>query len=101
MAKTKKFYRYYGPGSDFTAELRQSLPPTIPRHRISEVLGGIYSSSYMTNLDSQGLGPPKYRIGNKVFYLREDLIDWLRAHLAEEKEAKESERGEEKEKGYA
>ena len=57
--------------------LKQSLPPLIARHNIDKYLGGIVSRGYLQNLDSSGKGPKKTKIGKKVGYLREDLVDWL------------------------
>ena len=70
-------------------ELRKSLPPLIPRSKVAELLGGLYSAKYLANLNSMGEGPPFIKIGRKVVYRRDDLVDWL------EEKAK---RGEEHEK---
>lgn len=60
--------------------LEAQLPPLIPRHRIGQFLGGLYSPGYLANLDSKGLGPKdRVLIGKKCCYTRESLIDWLRA----------------------
>jgi hypothetical protein len=49
----------------------------VARTRIEEITGGAISQGYMKNLDSLGLGPAKFRLGNKVCYKTADLIDWL------------------------
>jgi len=59
--------------------LEAQLPPLIPRHRIGQFLGGLYSPGYMANLDSKGHGPKdRVVIGKKCCYTRESLIEWLR-----------------------
>ena len=66
-----------------TAEhLRRDLPPVIARCDIERHLGGIVSRGYLQNLDSEGRGPTRIRIGKKVGYLREDLISWLMARAS-------------------
>lgn len=59
--------------------LRKALPPMIARHDIERYLGGVISRGYLQNLDSEGKGPKKCRIGKKVGYMRDDLISWLEA----------------------
>lgn len=70
-------------------DLRDSLPPLIPRSEVHRLLGGLYSAKYLANLNSMGEGPPFSKIGRKVVYRREDLIDWL------EEKAKKGEEHEE------
>ena len=65
------------------SELRRTLPPFIARNKIEQYLGGIYSLSYMQNLDSRGDGPPRVKLGRKVGYLRDPLVDWLEARMAQ------------------
>lgn len=57
--------------------LKKDLPPIIARHDIEHLLGGLITKGYLQNLDSEGLGPEKIRIGRKVAYMRDDLIAWL------------------------
>lgn len=57
--------------------LASTLPPLVARRRIGDYLPGIISAGYLANLDSQGLGPRRSKIGAKVVYRREDLIAWL------------------------
>jgi len=57
--------------------LKNSLPPLVARHDIDKYLGGVVSRGYLQNLDSLGKGPRRIKIGKKVGYLREDLVDWL------------------------
>jgi hypothetical protein len=59
--------------------LSQQLPPIIARNKIDRYLGGLISRGYLENLDSQGKGPRRIRLGRRVGYLREDLIAWLQS----------------------
>ncbi len=52
--------------------------PIAAREQISLFTGGLYSPSYMANIDSQGAGPKgRILIGQKVAYPVDALIDWL------------------------
>ena len=53
------------------------LPVFIARDHVEEILGGIISSKTLANLDSLGQGPKRMRVGRKVVYKAEDLLDWL------------------------
>lgn len=57
--------------------LAATLPPFIPRHSIGDYLPGVISSGHLANLDSRGCGPKRIRIGAKIVYAREDLLEWL------------------------
>ena len=57
--------------------LKENLPPIISRDHVPKLLGGVISSKTLANLDSEGKGPKRIRIGRKVAYLREDLIEFL------------------------
>ena len=57
--------------------LRDKLPPVVSRSQIDRYLGGLISCGYLQNLDSEGKGPRRIRLGRKIGYLREDLIAWL------------------------
>ena len=61
--------------------LRTTLPPIIARSEIETYLGGIISKGYMQNLDSEGKGPKRIKIGKRCGYLREDLVDWLKLRM--------------------
>lgn len=54
-----------------------SLPPIISRDRVGNYLGGVISSKTLANLDSLGMGPKRIRVGRKIAYLTEDLLEWL------------------------
>jgi hypothetical protein len=61
---------------DFT-DLAKELPPLIARDHVEELLGGVISSKTLANLDSLVIGPKRIRIGRKVAYMTEDLLEWL------------------------
>lgn len=54
----------------------------VPRKDISAFTGGLYSSGYLGNLDSKGIGvPDAFKIGRQVCYPVDSLIDWLLERL--------------------
>lgn len=64
-------------------DLAEKLPPLISRNRVEELLGGIISSKTLANLDSMGKGPNRIRIGRKIAYLTDDLLDWLESRATQ------------------
>ena len=46
--------------------LIKSLPPMISRDHVEKYLGGVISPKTLANLDSEGKGPRRMRIGRKV-----------------------------------
>jgi len=63
--------------------LAEKLPPIISRDHIEKLLGGVVSAKRMANLDSLGEGPKRLRIGRKVAYRTEDLLEWLESRAME------------------
>jgi len=61
---------------DFS-NLIPKLPPFISRDHVEKLLGGIISSKTLANLDSEGKGPKRMRMGRKIVYMTEDLLEWL------------------------
>ena len=59
------------------SDLVPTLPPVIARDHVEKLLGGIISSKTLANLDSLGDGPKRMRVGRKVAYRTEDLLEWL------------------------
>jgi predicted DNA-binding transcriptional regulator AlpA len=59
------------------SELNSKLPPIISRDHVEKLLGGIISSKRLANLDSEGKGPKRMRVGRKVAYMTGDLLAWL------------------------
>ena len=57
--------------------LSKKLPPIISRDRIEKHLGGVISAKRLANLDSLGEGPPRIRIGRKIAYQTDLLLEWL------------------------
>lgn len=58
--------------------LNESWPAIVARSKIDTLSGGMLTKGTMANLDSEGKGPRRIKIGKKVGYLREDLIAWLK-----------------------
>jgi hypothetical protein len=63
--------------------LAEKLPPIISRDHVEDLLGGVISAKRMANLDSLGQGPRRIRIGRKVAYRTEDLLEWLEGRAME------------------
>jgi predicted DNA-binding transcriptional regulator AlpA len=61
------------------SEIRLELPPIIARDQVYKLLGGVISGKTLANLDSDGKGPKRIRIGRKVAYKTDDLLEWLEA----------------------
>ncbi|WP_316897235.1 hypothetical protein [Pseudodesulfovibrio indicus] len=59
--------------------IRDLYPPVISRDHVEKYFGGIISSKRLANLDSQGLGPPRFRVGRKIAYRTDALLAWLEA----------------------
>jgi hypothetical protein len=57
--------------------LINSLPPIISRDHVEKYLVGVISKRTLANLDSAGKGPKRMRIGRKIAYRTEDLLEWL------------------------
>lgn len=63
---------------DFSRALLDSLPPLVARERVEELTGGLVSSKTLSNMDGRGLGPEEaYRVGRKIAYKRESLVEWM------------------------
>jgi hypothetical protein len=61
---------------DFST-LSNELPAIITRADVGRLLGRTITPGYLKNLDSEGKGPRRLRIGRKIAYLREDFLSWL------------------------
>lgn len=72
------------------ADLEAALPPVIERTKIAHYLGGMYKASTMSVYDSQGIGikDPLRMEGNKVGYLKENLIEWFLSKIKAEEDEK-------------
>jgi hypothetical protein len=69
-----------GQNGDSFDRLKDNWPsPFVSRDRIAEFTEGLFKQSSMNTLDARGTGIPKrYRLGNKVFYETDSVIDWLK-----------------------
>ncbi len=56
----------------------QWLSAVVARVEVERFTGGLLSSKYLANLDSQGVGPVRIQCGRKVGYPVKDLVAWLR-----------------------
>lgn len=64
-------------------DLRDSLPAIIARTEVGRLTGGLINPRSLANLDAEGSGPVRFKLGRKVAYLREDFIAWLRSRVQE------------------
>ena len=61
------------------ALLAETWPPIISAEELPRLLGGLYTKKTLANMRWQGTGPRAFKIGRKVFHLRQDVVDWLLA----------------------
>jgi hypothetical protein len=63
--------------------LKEKWPsPFVSRDHIAEFTEGMFKQSSMSTLDARGTGIQKrYRIGNRVFYETDTVIDWLKTKV--------------------
>lgn len=61
------------------AVLKEAWPSgVITRSQVKEFSGGLISPRTLANMDSLGTGPARrFKIGKKVCYYVDDLIEWL------------------------
>jgi len=60
--------------------LNDVLPPVLWRHRwreYQEKYGVPFARGTMQNRDSEGSGPPSGKVGKRVYYRKEDYLNWL------------------------
>ena len=70
--------------------LSERLPTIIWRSRwdrIAEQVGLPYRRGYMQNLDSEGAGPVKQVLNNRIYYKSEDVIRWLNERQSKHRES--------------
>jgi len=59
-------------------DLLPTLPPVIARSEVPKLLGGVVSAKTLANADCELVGPEgKLRVGRKVAYITESLLEWL------------------------
>jgi hypothetical protein len=51
----------------------------VARQEVKQFSGGIISEKYLANLDCQGRGPARIKVGRKIAYRADDLVTWLEA----------------------
>lgn len=70
--------------NEVVSKLEEKLPDIVSRKIISQMTGGLYTTSSLANMDSLGLGPTeKFKIGKKVVYPKDSFLNWLRAQITE------------------
>ncbi len=69
---------------DVFQEMAERWPSAVvARTEIASFTGGLITSKYIANLDSEpGKGPVRVRCGRKVGYPVADLVRWMRARSA-------------------
>lgn len=55
----------------------------VVRKEVGDFTGGLISPGYIKNLDNMGKGPRRFRIGKKVAYRVDDLIEWIESRIEE------------------
>jgi hypothetical protein len=77
---SEKNNKIVGQNGDTLDKLKEKWPsPFVSRDRISEFTDGIVKQSSMNTMDARGDGiAPRYRIGNRVFYEVDSVVDWLK-----------------------
>lgn len=64
----------------FFDKMKKMMPEFIKRKDIAQWTFGLYSSNYISNLQSRNEGPKKVRVGNQVLLERTNLIEWIEEH---------------------
>lgn len=64
---------------DFGDLARKWPSAVVARSEISRFSGGALSPGYLANLDSAKIGPPRVRIGRRVVYPVNQLVEWMEA----------------------
>jgi len=71
--------------SDIFNEMVEKWPSAIvTRTALPIFTGGLVAESYQANLDSQGQGPERIKIGRKVAYSTRVYTDWLKTRIEKE-----------------
>jgi hypothetical protein len=70
-------------------KLKAAWPsPLVARCELGRFSGGMLHGRTVANLDSLGQGPPRIRIGRKIGYDRDGLLEWLRGRMGRPGEEK-------------
>ncbi len=62
---------------DFSSLIEKWPSAFVARCEVERFTGGFIKSRYLANLDCQGKGPERIRIGRKVGYSVESFVRWL------------------------
>ena len=62
--------------------LHKEMSPTFTRKTACKLLGGLFTSGTLANLDSLGTGPGCIHAGKRVLYERESFLTWLGARFS-------------------
>ena len=62
-------------------ELRATMPSVFKRSQVGVLTGGMVNTKTLANLDSQGKGPERFRLGKLVAYEREAFLAWLESRM--------------------
>lgn len=55
--------------------------PFVARPDIEKFSGGLLNPKTMANLDCQGKGPKRLRVGRKTIYRVADVVSWLNSRI--------------------
>ena len=61
--------------------LRNFYPPMIGRTEVENFFPGILHQKSLANLESDGLGIPKYKFGKKVMYFTDDILRFIEGKI--------------------
>jgi hypothetical protein len=56
------------------------MPELIGRSAIDDYFPGVLYGKTLANLAAQGRGPRAYKIGRRVYYKYDDLMQWIEAN---------------------
>ena len=71
---------------DYFQKLAEAWPSSfVARTQVDVFSGGLLNPRTLANRDSEGTGPKvKIKMGRKIAYDKESLIEWMRAHCSVE-----------------
>ena len=58
--------------------------PIVARTHVGEFSGKLLDSKTMANLDAQGLGPERIKVGRKIGYPKLSLVLWMMSRSKQE-----------------
>jgi hypothetical protein len=83
LSETERNWGQNGGKSNALDKLKEKWPSTfVSRDRIEEFTEGLFKQTSMNTMDARGDGINKrYRIGNRVFYEVDEVIEWLKTKV--------------------